>query len=172
MFITNNHASFHLWWTENLLIYQNVSKYYEHGCLQNFLSLSMSFLTAFIVKNSYILARVYFIFLKKHRLLNLKGFQYQIWTSVKRLGKYFPSKTNFSTFLHISCPILSWNCVKGLRVPNFDKKIKFEGIWGRVGSKKLFAETTTHKILETNSSFYVEQRTTGKVKFLFSVVFC
>ena len=28
-FITNNHVSFHLWWNENLLNYQNVSKYYD-----------------------------------------------------------------------------------------------------------------------------------------------
>ena len=29
-FITNNNSSFHLWWKENLLNYQKVSKYYEH----------------------------------------------------------------------------------------------------------------------------------------------
>ena len=27
---SNNHALFHLWWKENLLNHQNVSKYYEH----------------------------------------------------------------------------------------------------------------------------------------------
>ena len=32
MFITNNHASFHLWWKENLVKYQKVSKYYVHHC--------------------------------------------------------------------------------------------------------------------------------------------
>ena len=31
-FITNNDASFHLWWKENLLNYQKVSKYYEYTC--------------------------------------------------------------------------------------------------------------------------------------------
>ena len=31
MFITNNHASFHLWWKENLLNYQKVSKYNVHS---------------------------------------------------------------------------------------------------------------------------------------------
>ena len=31
-FITNNHALFHLWWKENLLNHQKVSKYYVHGC--------------------------------------------------------------------------------------------------------------------------------------------
>ena len=29
-FITNNHASFHLWWKENLFNHQKGSKYYEH----------------------------------------------------------------------------------------------------------------------------------------------
>ena len=41
MFISNNHASFHLWWKESLLKNQRVSKYYENyrssfSFLQNF----------------------------------------------------------------------------------------------------------------------------------------
>ena len=32
IFITNNHGSFHLWWKENLVKYQKVSKYYVHDC--------------------------------------------------------------------------------------------------------------------------------------------
>ena len=51
-------------------------KYYEHDCLQNFLLLYMSLLTALIVKNSHILARIYFIFLKKRPRPNLKGIQF------------------------------------------------------------------------------------------------
>ena len=31
-FITNNHASFHLWRKANLLNHQKVSQYYEHDC--------------------------------------------------------------------------------------------------------------------------------------------
>ena len=31
-FITNNHALFHLWWKENLLNHQKVSRYYKHSC--------------------------------------------------------------------------------------------------------------------------------------------
>ena len=34
MFISNNRASFHLWWIENLVKYQKVSKYYENDCGQ------------------------------------------------------------------------------------------------------------------------------------------
>ena len=49
----------------------------------------MSLLTAPVVKNRHILARIYFIFLKSHPRLNLKGFQYKIWTSVKRLESFY-----------------------------------------------------------------------------------
>ena len=78
-FININHSSFHLWGKENLLNHQKISKYYEHDYLQNFLLLFMSLLTALIVENSPRLN------LKKCPRLNLKGFEYQIWTSVKRL---------------------------------------------------------------------------------------
>ena len=47
----------------------------------------MSLLTAVVVENSHILARIYFIFLKVCPGSNLKGFQYQIWNSMKRSGK-------------------------------------------------------------------------------------
>ena len=32
IFTSNNRASFHLWWNENLLKHQRVSKYYENNC--------------------------------------------------------------------------------------------------------------------------------------------
>ena len=32
IFFTNNCASFHLWWNENLVKHQKVSKYYENDC--------------------------------------------------------------------------------------------------------------------------------------------
>ena len=97
MFITNIHASFQLWWKENLVKLQKVSKYYDHDCLQNFIWLLRSWLTAPIVKSSHILVRVYFIFLKKRRRPNLEVFKYKILTSVKRSEKELSSKTNFST---------------------------------------------------------------------------
>ena len=54
MFISHNRASFHLRWKENLVEHQKVSKYYENDCLQNFLFLFMSLLTAPISKNSHV----------------------------------------------------------------------------------------------------------------------
>ena len=61
MFITNNKASFHLWWKENIVKYQKVSKYNFQDSLQNVLPFVL-LLTAPIVKGSHILAGIYFIF--------------------------------------------------------------------------------------------------------------
>ena len=52
---------------------KSVKMFCEHEILQNFLLLFMSLLTALIVKNSHILAGIYFLFLKKRPRPNLKG---------------------------------------------------------------------------------------------------
>ena len=62
-------------------------KYYVRDCLQNFLSLFVSLLTASVVKNSHMLAGIYFMFLNGRPRPNLKGSQYRICTSVERSGK-------------------------------------------------------------------------------------
>ena len=62
----------------------------------------MSLLPVKFFKNSYILARIYFIFLKKRPKTNLKCFQYQIPTSVKRLEKQFKSKASFGPCLRLN----------------------------------------------------------------------
>ena len=64
---------------------------------------NISLSIALILKNSHILAGIHFIYLKKFPRPNLKGVQYQIWMSVKGLGKQLSSKTNFNSFLQISC---------------------------------------------------------------------
>ena len=46
------------------------------------------------------------------------------------------------------------------------KEIRFEGVWGRVRSKKLIPETIFREYLR-HSSFRAKLRTTGKVQFLF-----
>ena len=42
MFVSNNQASFHLWWKEKLVKHQNVSKYYENDS-SSLLSLTNNF---------------------------------------------------------------------------------------------------------------------------------
>ena len=54
IFISNNRPLFHLWWKENLVKHEKVSKYYEIDCLQNFLFLFMPLLTIKFVKKSHI----------------------------------------------------------------------------------------------------------------------
>ena len=63
----------------------------------------MPLLLAPIVKNCEMLVGIYFIFLKEHPRPNLKDFQQQIWTSLKRSEKELSGMTKFSTFLQISC---------------------------------------------------------------------
>ena len=63
----------------------------------------MSLLIVLIFKNSHILGEIYSIVLKICPIPNLKGFQYQIWTSVKVSKKQLLSKEGFSNILQISC---------------------------------------------------------------------
>ena len=64
MFISNNRPSFHLWWKENLVKHQKVSKCCKTDCLQNFLLLFMYLWTTKFVKNNHIKSRIFFVFLK------------------------------------------------------------------------------------------------------------
>ena len=80
-------ASFHLLWKENYVKHQKFSKFYNHDSLQNFLSLFMSLLTAPIVKNSHILAGVYFIFLKNILDQSSKSFNIKSWPQGLRVTK-------------------------------------------------------------------------------------
>ena len=43
MFIRNNRPSFHLWWKENFVKHQKVSKYYENDCSYPLLGSSAEF---------------------------------------------------------------------------------------------------------------------------------
>ena len=55
----------------------------------------MSLLITLVVKNSHILAGIYFVFQKQRPTPNLKAIQYQIWTLVKRSAKKLSRKTGF-----------------------------------------------------------------------------
>ena len=86
----------------------------------------MFLLTSPIVKNSHILARIYFIFLKERPRPNLKGFQYQSLPQWK-----------------------DWKLLPKL-------SIKFERTSGNLKAKEMFPETIKGKIFERNFSFHVK----------------
>ena len=143
-----NQASFHLWWKENLLNHQKVSKYYEHDCLQSFFPLFMSLSTASVVKNSHILAGIYFIFLKNVLDQAWKVFNAKFGPQQKDRGSSYQVRQILALFYKLVAPILGFKCVKDLRFAKVIKQIKFEGVWGKL---KVF-----HKIFEKSSSFHVK----------------
>ena len=53
MFITNNRASFHLWWKENLVKHQKVSKYYNHDCSYEQFKFQRSLLSSYYCSKSH-----------------------------------------------------------------------------------------------------------------------
>ena len=91
--ITNNHTFLQMWLKEKLLNHRKVSNNCEHDCLQNFLFVFMSLLTAFVNKILFInrvwkfgqnWAGSYFTILNIHPRLNLEDFQYRISVLVNR----------------------------------------------------------------------------------------
>ena len=60
-------------------------KIVSRDCFQHFILDLMCLLTVPIVKNSGIVAGIYFIFLKERARPKSKTLQYQIWTAVRRL---------------------------------------------------------------------------------------
>ena len=94
----------------------------------------MSLLTASIVKNSHILDRIYFVFPKICRRPNVKGFHYQIWTSVNYRQSSYQVKHISTIFSKLVTLVIDWNSVKGTRVTKIDKHIKFEGVYQEIAS--------------------------------------
>ena len=120
--VINNQASFHWWWKENLVNYQKVSKYYIHDCLQTFLFLFMSFWKAPIVKNSHVLAGMYFIF-KNVLDQTWKPLDTEFWPHWKDRKSSYQVSWNLALFCNLVALSLSWNFVKGLIVTKILKNI-------------------------------------------------
>ena len=122
----------------------------------------MTLLTALVVKNSHIQAGIYFIFLNKCPKTNLKVFQYQISTTVKRSEKHLASKANFNTFLQLSCSNFRLNCVKRLKVTKILNEIKFEGSGTSYKQKPASRDNHLQNILD-KLQFSCEMEKYGKV---------
>ena len=67
----------------------------------------MSLLTALIVKHSRISPTIYFLFPKNCLGPNLKGFQYQIWTSVKDWSSSYQVRQILAIFCKLVALILN-----------------------------------------------------------------
>ena len=153
--ISNNRPSFHLWWKENLAKLQQVSKYYEKDCLQIFLLLFMSLLPTKFVKNSHIWGKIYLIFLKNVLKQTRNSFNTKFQAQWKACSSSYQLKQILAVFCDLIPLILGQSSVEVLGVTEIVKEIKFEGVLGKLKSKK-FSENITHKKSETNSSFHVK----------------
>ena len=148
MFITNNHTSFHLRSKKNLVKYQKVSKCYVHNCLRNFLLVFMFLLTALIVKNSLILAEIYFIFLKTILDQTSKSLDAKFGPQWKDRSSSCQVRKNLALFSNLVGLILSWNLVKNLIVTGIVKKMNFEGTLGKLEAKNCFQRQSWTKYIK------------------------
>ena len=92
----------------------------------------------------------------------MQCFQYEIPTSEERSESSYQVRQIFALFSNLIALALGQNSVKSLRVTKILKKIKYEGVWDQLETKR-FANTISYKIFETDSSFHVKKRITGKV---------
>ena len=115
----------------------------------------MSLLATLIVKNSYILAAIYNIFLKKCPRPKLKGFKYSLkthWKDQKSSNKVRPVLAHFCKLVSL---ILDFDSVKDVRVTKIVKQMNFKETWGKL--KKIhFEETIIDKMFEKYSSFHTK----------------
>ena len=117
---TNNHASFHLWWKENLLNHQRVSKYHQHDCLKSFLSLIISLITALIVKHSHTFAGTYTFYLCEKSILD------QTWNI---LNTKFGSQWKDRERSYRERQILAYFCKLVARILVFKTVLKVLELW-------------------------------------------
>ena len=136
--ISNNCSSLHLWWTENLVKLQQVSKYDEKDCLQIFLLLFMSLLPTKFVKNSHIWGKIYFIFLKNVLKQTRNSFNTKFQAQWKACSSSYQLKQILAVYCDLIPLILGQSSVEVLGVTEIVKEIKFEAVLDRLKSKKIF----------------------------------
>ena len=111
--------------------HQRVGKYYENDCVQNFNFYFKSLLTAQFVRNSGILGRIYFIFLKN--VLKETGNTFN--TKFRLQWKDWKSSFQVREILALSWNSISLttrqNSVRSLGATKMVKEIKFEEFWGK-----------------------------------------
>ena len=159
----------------HLVKHQKVPQYYFHDCLKNFILLFMSLLTAPVVKNSYIYAIIYLIFIKN--VLKNSSSAKKFFKSLPVLNFNLRKKMEIAVrkilapFYNLVALMLGWNCVKGLRVTWIVKKNKFEGVWGRLAVRNCFQRQSFKKHLRQILVFMWNRAIRQTFNFHFSVNF-
>ena len=170
--ISNNRASFHLWWNENLGKLQQVSKYYGKDCLQIFLLLLMSLLKTKFLKNSHIWGKIYLIFLKNVLKQTRNSFNTKFQAQWKACSSSYQLKQILAVFCDLIHPILGQRSVEVLGVTKIVKEIKFEGVLDKLKSKKMFRRILLTKNQRLTLVSMWNNALREKFHFCFPRVFC
>ena len=171
-FITKNLVFFHLRLKQSLREHQKFSKYYDHGCLENFLLHFMSLLTVSTVKNSHILAVTQFIFLKEGPRPNSKTCNTRFGPQRKDRKSSYHVRQLSALFCNLVALILGSNCAEVLRVTKIVKEIKFEGAWGKLDAKTCFPRQPRAIYLKKTLVFMRNSVLRENFNFSFQEVFC
>ena len=75
-------------------------------------------------------------FLQRH--WNRNSFNTKFWPQWKDRKYSYQNRQLLALFCNLIALILSWNSVKGLIVTKIFKEYKFEGVWGKLESRKGF----------------------------------
>ena len=161
MYITNNHASFHLWWKKSLVKYQKVLKYYVHDCLQNFLLLLMFLLTAPMLK-TVIFWLEFTLFFWKTSWSKLKSLLIPNLDLSEKIGSH-QVRQDLALFNNLLALILNWNCVKSLVVTKIVQKIMFERDWDELEANNCFQRQWWKKYIMDKVQFSCEIVQYGKI---------
>ena len=172
MFLSNNPPSFPLWWKQNLVKHQQVSKYYEKDCLQIFLLLFMSLLPTKFVKNSHILGKILFIFLKSVLKQTRNSFNTKYQAQWKACSSSYQLKQILAVFCDLIPLILGQSSVEVFVVTDIVKGNKFEGVWDKLESKKRFQRQYLTKYQRLTQISMWNNALREKFHFCFPRVFC
>ena len=172
MFITNNQNSFHLWWKENFLKHQKVSKRYDQHCLKNFLLLFIRLLRVPIFKKKKFVAELCIFFLKTRPRWNFKSLNTKFSSQWKDLKNSYQVKQILSLLFKLVTLILSYKYVKGLRVTKNFKQIKFKRIWNKLEAKHCFQRQSWREYIRQTLVLVWNSVLWQKVNFNCWTLFC
>ena len=127
----------------------------------------MFLLTAEFVLNSHIKARIYFVFPKNVLKQTWNSFNTKFWSQWKDRKSSYQVREILALFCNLIALILSWNSVKTLRNTKILEEIKFEGLWGELGSIKDFQRQSLTICLRLGRNNALRE----KFNFCFSRVF-
>ena len=150
--------------------WKKVSKYYDTDCPQNFLFLFMFLIKVKLVKNSHIYGCIFFIFLKNVLKQTQNSFNTKFQHHWKDKKSSYQEKQVLGLFCHLIALVHIYVTTvwKVLELQKKRKKVKFEGVWGELKSRKSFLRQQLTKYRRLTLGFMWNRARSEKFNFYFS----